>query len=224
MDSSNEEGPLASARGGREEPRRTKGGRSPDEGGEDWGGEKALGAARTQRSLCRTWRDSPTMTESGLALRADANHRSVLAAKSESLPEDKRGMAPSYSDDDFVIEGDEPRELRRPLEGADAPLENYRKLHVPRRRLARWCNLPNFDEAVTGFYVLVRTDRDGAAGRSARQLCRIEGVRRGEEYGLPPSVGGPSGVTTDRHLLLAFGRRTSTVGIARVSDERPTAE
>ncbi|EJK54081.1 hypothetical protein THAOC_26365, partial [Thalassiosira oceanica] len=108
LDSSNEEGPLASARGGREEPRRTKGGRSPDEGGEDWGGEKALGAARTQRSLCRTWRDSPTMTESGLALRADANHRSVLAAKSESLPEDKRGMAPSYSDDDFVIEGSEP--------------------------------------------------------------------------------------------------------------------
>ncbi|EJK47980.1 hypothetical protein THAOC_33262, partial [Thalassiosira oceanica] len=120
---------------------------------------------------------------------AGGRGRRRVPAASEMSGGDERGMAPSYSDDDFVIEGDEPRELRRPLEGADAPLENYRKLHVPRRRLARWCNLPNFDEAVTGFYVLVRTDRDGAAGRSARQLCRIEGVRRGGGV-RPPPVGG----------------------------------
>ena len=107
--------------------------------------------------------------------------------------------------------------------GLAAPLEHYHKLHMPRRRLARWCNLPNFQEAVTGFFVRVITGRDGATGKSTYQVCRIAGVvtMARKEYGFPASTGG---VRTDKHLVLAVGRRTTTVKMVQVSDKRPTAE
>ena len=105
---------------------------------------------------------------------------------------------------------------------ADAgALENYRRVHMPRRRLARWCGLPRFQEAVVGFYVRACTGRDGGTGEPTYRLCRIEGVATKERYSLPESAGG---VGTDRHLTLSFGRQLCTVRIAQVSDKRPTAD
>merc|ERR1739844_720102 len=55
------------------------------------------------------------------------------------------------SEDEDANDDDRRRSVQRIFIEAD--LTDFRKVTMPRRRLARWCNEPYFEEAVLNFYV-----------------------------------------------------------------------
>lgn len=66
---------------------------------------------------------------------------------------------------------------------SDAPvaeLEDFAKVTIPRRRLARWCNEPFFAKAVIDSYVRLFLGEDDN-GEKVYRLCQIVDVSKGEK-------------------------------------------
>lgn len=71
----------------------------------------------------------------------------------------------------------------------EADLEDFRKVTIPRRRLARWCNEPYFEDAVVNSYVRLAIGRDGKTQKPCYRLCKITGVQQNKEYQFPAYTG-----------------------------------
>ena len=68
----------------------------------------------------------------------------------------------------------------------EAGLEDYIKVTIPRRRLARWCNEPFFEDAVQNMYVRISVGRDSKKMKQCYRLCKIVGVdKQAAEYKFP---------------------------------------
>jgi RNA polymerase-associated protein RTF1 len=66
-----------------------------------------------------------------------------------------------------------------------AELEDFVKVNIPRRRLARWCNEPFFEQAVLDSFVRLFLG-DDENGEKAYRLCQIIEVKKGEKtYNFP---------------------------------------
>ena len=66
---------------------------------------------------------------------------------------------------------------------SDAPvaeLEDFVKVTIPRRRLARWCNEPYFEKAVVDSFVRLFLGEDDQ-GEKVYRLCQIVDVKKGEK-------------------------------------------
>lgn len=68
----------------------------------------------------------------------------------------------------------------------EADLEDYLKITLPRRRLARWCKEPFFKKAVMESFVrLLIGDHDG---KKCYRLCQIVDIKKGKKsYNFPPA-------------------------------------
>ena len=68
----------------------------------------------------------------------------------------------------------------------EATVEDYAKITIPRRRLARWCNEPFFKDAVMNCFVRLSVGEH--QGKKMYRFCKIVGVSKGKkEYRFPPS-------------------------------------
>jgi len=67
----------------------------------------------------------------------------------------------------------------------EAGLEDYQKITLPRRRLARWCNEPYFKEAVLNCFVKLFIG-ENERGKRCYRLCKIVDVTSAKPYQLPP--------------------------------------
>jgi RNA polymerase-associated protein RTF1 len=76
--------------------------------------------------------------------------------------------------------------LKAPV--VEAELEDYLKITLPRRRLARWCNEPFFDQAVLGCFVRLFIGESDDRKKCYR-LCEIVGVEKSKsEYKFPTTT------------------------------------
>lgn len=67
----------------------------------------------------------------------------------------------------------------------EADLDDYSKVTIPRRRLARWCNEPFFKEAVMKCFVKLFIG-ESDDGKKCYRLCEITGVGKAKsEYKFP---------------------------------------
>lgn len=70
-------------------------------------------------------------------------------------------------------------------EAPAAELEDFLKVTIPRRRLARWCNEPYFEEAVLGCFVRLFIGEDDS-GDKVYRLCQIiEVTAASKPYNFP---------------------------------------
>ena len=97
-----------------------------------------------------------------------------------------------HEDDDEVDDDDEAEETMMGRPSLDvgpvveADLDDYIKITLPRRRLARWCKEPFFEQAVLQCFVrLLIGDHDG---KKCYRLCRIVDVIKGKKSYNFPSV------------------------------------
>lgn len=81
----------------------------------------------------------------------------------------------------------------------EADLEDYAKITLPRRRLARWCKEPFFKGAIMNCFVrLLIGDHDG---KKCYRLCQIVDVKKGKKnYNFPPANPREKPVSTLYHL------------------------
>jgi RNA polymerase-associated protein RTF1 len=88
------------------------------------------------------------------------------------------------SDEESEAEDDEAqREMGGPAVAKEAPpaeLEDFLKVTIPRRRLARWCNEPFFEQAVKDSFVRLFIGEDDT-GEKVYRLCQIVGFLKGEK-------------------------------------------
>jgi len=107
----------------------------------------------------------------------------------------------------------------------EADLEDYRKVTLPRRRLARWCREPYFDESVVGCFVRIGIGRDKKTQAPCYRLCRIKSVQTGgHEYTFPQSDKHSKPVSSNKLLELQFGKSVMKHRMLMVSDSRPSQE
>lgn len=92
----------------------------------------------------------------------------------------------------------------------DATLEDYMKVTLPRRRLARWCHEPFFDQAVIGCFVRIFIG-EGDDGSKFYRLCRIVGVDKSKsEYKFPAANSRDKPVSETTECLLLLSRHALT--------------
>lgn len=160
---------------------------------------------------------------------------------------DKYEEPTASSDEEMADAGKE----RAPA--VEAELEDYMKVTLPRRRLARWCNEPFFDQAVIGCFVRLFIG-ESEDGKKCYRLCEIIGVDElPTEYNFPvpsnkkekpvrshiprvlslllrPPVSNISfstsiyQISTTKYLKLRFGKNEKVFPMYLVSDSRPTDE
>ena len=96
-------------------------------------------------------------------------------------------LAKSSDDESMGVDDDQPTpgQSERRTEDAEAELEDYTKVWIPRRRLIRWCNEPFFEKAVKDFYVRLGIGRDNKTQKACYRLCKISGVKTKDEYTFP---------------------------------------
>lgn len=84
----------------------------------------------------------------------------------------------TLTDDDEDASGDDRDDGKKRTHKVfvEADASDYSKVTVPRRRLARWCNEPFFEQAVMDFYVRVAIGRDKTTLRPCYRLCKIVGI------------------------------------------------
>ena len=89
------------------------------------------------------------------------------------------------SDDSVDQRADAPDAGVSQTEAPAAELEDLVKVTIPRRRLARWCNEPFFEDAVTDSFVRLFLGEDDN-GEKVYRLCQIVKVSEGEKtYNFP---------------------------------------
>jgi len=88
-----------------------------------------------------------------------------------------------------------------------AEKEDFAKVTIPRRRLARWVNEPFFEQAVIDSYVRLFLGED-ENGEKAYRLCQIVNVKKGQKlYNFP----------TANRREIPVGARTLGVGSVKVA-------
>ena len=105
---------------------------------------------------------------------------------------------------------------------ADAGLEDFLKVTIPRRRLARWCNEPFFNAAVLECFVRLFIGEDEKENKVYR-LCEIVDVKTDKKsYKFPTINSDEKPVTTNKILRLKFGASEKDFPMYLVSDAIPT--
>jgi len=88
------------------------------------------------------------------------------------------------SDESMDEEPDKDTDLTQ-AEAPPAELEDIKKVTIPRRRLARWCNEPFFKQAVVGSFVRLFLGEDDN-GEKKYRVCQIDDLVKGEKtYNFP---------------------------------------
>jgi len=121
---------------------------------------------------------------------------------------DREEEAPAGSDEEMTAEpGKAP-----PVE---AELEDYMKVTMPRRRLARWCNEPFFDQAVLGCFVRLFIG-ESEDGKKCYRLCEIIDVEKSKsEYKFPAPSSREMPVSVDEFTInIPCFRSSSDVQLA----------
>jgi len=104
---------------------------------------------------------------------------------------------------------------------AEANLEDFRKVTIPRRRLARWCNEPYFEAAVLECFVRLFIGEDDN-GEKVYRLCEIVDVKDGvKTYKFPVANQNDKPVSTNKTLRLRFGKSERDFLMSLVSDAVP---
>lgn len=107
---------------------------------------------------------------------------------------------PSASSDEEMVDV-AGKERAPPVE---AELEDYTKVTLPRRRLARWCNEPFFDKAVDRCFVRLFIG-ESEDGKKCYRLCEIVDVEKGEsEYNFPAPSSREKPVSMNELVTLAL--------------------
>ena len=107
---------------------------------------------------------------------------------------------------------------------AEAGLEDFRKVTIPRDKLRDWCNEPYFKAAVLECYVRVTIGEDDRGVRMHR-LCEIVDVTPVDvAYKFPLSKKGEKPVTTNLKLKLRFGTSERDFAMYLVSNAPPSLE
>jgi RNA polymerase-associated protein RTF1 len=105
---------------------------------------------------------------------------------------------------------------------ADAGLEDFLKVTIPRRRLARWCNEPFFDAAVLECFVRLFIGEDDQ-GEKVYRLCEIVDVKVDKRsYKFPLMNKNDTPISTNKLLRLKFGNNERDFPMNLVSDTPPT--
>ena len=106
----------------------------------------------------------------------------------------------------------------------EATLEDYIQITLPRRRLARWCHEPFFNEAVIGCFARVFIGPDKATGEKMYRLCEIVDVTKGKKEYKFPVEPNEKPVLSKKILHLRFGTNVREFPMYLVSDSRPNEE
>lgn len=103
----------------------------------------------------------------------------------------------------------------------DADLEDFKKVSIPRRRLARWCNEPFFKEAIVGFFVRLFIGED-EKGTKVYRLCEIIDVNTSNKvHKFPVANTHDPPISTNKTLRLKFGLSEKDFPMYLVSDAAP---
>ena len=152
--------------------------------------------------------------------------RSSTAAASSSKSDRRKGSDDESDDGNKPVLGQ--RDLQRGFTGAalalEATLEDYIQIALPRRRLARWCHEPYFNEAVIGCFARVFIGPDKSTGEKMYRLCEIVNVTKGKKEYKFPSVPNEKPVSSNKILHLRFGTNTREFPMYLISDSRPNEE
>lgn len=120
--------------------------------------------------------ESESDSDSDASFQAPWQKKEVKHSKRVS----KRRAAEYESDEDM----EEPVQQKQDVE---ATLEDFQKVTIPRRRLARWCNEPYFERAVLNYYVRLAIGRDKKTMKPCYRLCKIVEIKTGQQYQFPPN-------------------------------------
>lgn len=129
------------------------------------------------------------------------------------------------SDMDIDEDEDEKPKERRQVDAtraaANASLEDFMKVTIPRRRLARWCNEPFFKAAVLECFVRLFIGED-ENGEKVYRLCEIVDVKEeGKTYKFPLANKDDKPIKTNKVLRLKFGNSERDFPMYLVSDAAP---
>lgn len=133
------------------------------------------------------------------------------------------------SDDDMDIDDDDEPQKRKDSRPTDrsakpiveAALEDFKKVVIPRRRLARWCHEPFFDAAILECFVRLFIGEDNN-GEKVYRICQITDVKAGSKtYKFPVANRNDKPVSTNKVLNLMFGKHARDFPMYLVSDEAP---
>jgi RNA polymerase-associated protein RTF1 len=109
-------------------------------------------------------------------------------------------------------------------EAPPAELEDFAKVTIPRRRLARWCNEPFFVQAVQDSFVRLFLGEDDQ-GEKVYRLCQIVDVTKGEKtYKFPTANRREKPISTDKLLTLKVADSQKDFPMYLVSDAPPTEQ
>jgi len=127
------------------------------------------------------------------------------------------------SDDDNNQQQHEQEERAAALpSGEEAAYDDYRRITIPRRLLALWCNEPFFDKAILNCYVRLGIGPD-KLGKPCYRLCKIIGIEtKGSFYKFPNTQKGAKPVTTNKVLRLEIGENKRSQQMIQISDHKPT--
>ncbi len=148
------------------------------------------------------------------------------AARSTVSRLDKAGDS---SDDMDIDDEDEEeavakkKEVRaaKALTDVEAGLEDFIKVTIPRRRLARWCNEPFFNAAILECFVRLFIGED-ENGEKVYRLCEIvDVVTTNKTYKFPVAKKGDKPVSTNKTLRLKFGTSERDFPMFLISDAAP---
>jgi RNA polymerase-associated protein RTF1 len=124
--------------------------------------------------------DSDDDYEEGTMLKPWQQHRGKTKQQSETSDDESTG---AWVDDNRRSSN---KSIEKRTADAEATLEDYYKVSIPRRRLVRWCNEPFFEMAVKNFYVRLGIGRDNMTQKACYRLCRVTGLAVKSEYSFPP--------------------------------------
>ena len=124
--------------------------------------------------------DSDDDYEEGTMLKPWQQHRGKTKQQSETSDDESTG---AWVDDNRRSPN---KSIEKRTADAEATLEDYYKVSIPRRRLVRWCNEPFFEMAVKNFYVRLGIGRDNMTQKACYRLCRVTGLVVKSEYSFPP--------------------------------------
>ena len=146
------------------------------------------------------------------------------AAKSAGSRLDDGSDMEIDEDEDDGAGQNKQRRVRPSMVGseADAGFDDFLKVTIPRRRLARWCNEPFFNAAVLECFVRLFIGEDEKENKMYR-LCEIVDVKTDKKsYKFPTTNRDEKPVTTNQILRLKFGTSEKDFPMYLVSDAMPT--
>jgi len=148
--------------------------------------------------------------------------KAAAAAASRLDQDDGSDMDIDEEEDDDAAQAKQRRAGASKSLEADAGLEDFLKVTIPRRRLARWCNEPYFEAAVLECFVRLFIGEDDKENKVYR-LCEIVDVLPDKKsYKFPTANRNETPITTNKMLKLKFGNSEKAFPMSLVSDAIPT--